>query len=346
MTAAPVITSSLKFSLRIALGADAGKAWNFAQELVTVGRATTNDIVLGDDPKVSRNHAEFFVKDKKLWVRNLSSKNFILINGARLEEYQLKAGDTVMIGDTSLQIDSEKPSMALVVHEQKEDSIKPWAPAQKPALAQSQAQTPSTAFNFPPPGPPPARPRAAPQSGGDAGRLKFYLMIIVVGVGLYFFLQDGKSGRKRSEINIRTDGDVTRAIEESAVAVKELKKQQETSGQETIQFKSAQEQYIKGFRDYRQSQYARAIQSFQAALSFFPNHELAKKYLVLSQRKFDEQVGFNMAQGRKYYQRQNYGMCQSSFASVMVMLKDSSKPKYQEAKQLYDECKLRIEGRF
>ena len=125
-----------------------------------------------------------------------------------------------------------------------------------------------------------------------------------------------------------------------------MKKQQLLSGQNSMQYKAAQENYVKGFRDYRQGQYARAIQSFQAALSFYPNHELARKYILLAQRKFDEMVNYNMSQGRKYYQKQNYKMCQSAFANVMVMLKDSTKPKYIEAKQLFDECNLRTEAKF
>jgi len=39
-------------------------------------------------------------------------------------------------------------------------------------------------------------------------------------------------------------------------------------------------------------------------------------------------------------------MCQASFAHVMIMLKDSSKPKYKEAKQNYDECNIRTEGKY
>ena len=173
-------------------------------------------------------------------------------------------------------------------------------------------------------------------------RVRFYLIIAVVGILGYLILGDGV-GSKKQEVNLRTEGDVARAIEDSANAVKELKKQQETSGQDTIQYKAAQEHYIKGFRDYRQGQYARAMQSFQAALSFYPSHELARKYLIQAQRKFDEMVDLGMSQGRKYYQKQNYKFCQSSFANVMIMVKDSTKPKYKEAKQFYDECSLRAE---
>jgi len=137
-----------------------------------------------------------------------------------------------------------------------------------------------------------------------------------------------------------------RKIEESANKVLELRKQQENSAQNTVQYQAAQEHYIKGFRDYRQKQYARAIQSFQAALSFYPQHELARKYYVQAQRKFDESIDQSMSLGRKYYKKQNFQMCQSSFAQVMIMLKDTSKPKYREAKQMYDECSLRLEGRY
>jgi tetratricopeptide (TPR) repeat protein len=131
-------------------------------------------------------------------------------------------------------------------------------------------------------------------------RLQFYAIILGVGLlGYWIFSSNGNE--KKKEVHLRTEGDVARAIEDSAKAVQELKKQQETTGQDSLQYLSAQEHYIKGFRDYRQGQYARSMQSFQAALSFYPNHELARKYLLQAQRKFEAQIDFNMSQGRKYY---------------------------------------------
>jgi pSer/pThr/pTyr-binding forkhead associated (FHA) protein len=208
-------------------------------------------------------------------------------------------------------------------------------------------QTPPAApsYQSPPQAMPSSQTRPSPpMKSSDNGRIRFYAIIVAVGLFFAWILNDTVKNKKK-EVNIRTEGEVSRAIEESARAVQELQKKQSSSGQDTIQYRAAEEHYIRGFRDYRQGQYARAMQSFSAALSFYPGHELARKYYLQSQRKFDAQIDFAMSQGRKYYQKNNFKMCQSSFANAMIMVKNSSSQKYKESKQLYDECRLRQEDR-
>jgi hypothetical protein len=257
-----------------------------------------------------------------------------------------------------LQFDFEvepEPVILKVVAHASPPAVKapPKPRAQSPAMAQPFGNRPLTPFN-PSMNPPPhgaapsaskKRPAFRSVSSQSGSRTTFYVILAVVAVLGWWFLSDSDQ-KKKTEVYVRTEGDVARAIEDSANAVREIKKKQEASGQDSIQYRSAQEHYIKGFRDYRSGQYARAIQSFQASLSFYPNHELSRKYLIQSQRKFDALVDHSMSLGRKYYQKQNYKMCQASFANVMVMLKDNSKPKYREARQLFEECNLRLEGRF
>ncbi len=235
--------------------------------------------------------------------------------------------------------------------------------AQQPVAKSQPASTPA-APRTPPPPPsmnsyqtPPAMPSsqsassmsdlrpAKTASSGGGSRVRFYSTIVVVGLFFAWVLND-TSKTKKTEVNIRTEGDVSRAIEESARAVQEIQKKQNESGQDSIQYRAAQEHYIRGFRDYRQGQYARAMQSFSAALSFYPSHELARKYYVQAQRKFEAQIDFAMSQGRKYYQKNNFKMCQSAFANAMIMVKNASSPKYKEAKQFYDECRLHQEDRI
>lgn len=333
MTAAPVLARSLKFSLQISQGENVGYVYSFDKAVVTIGRGPQNDVILAHDPKASRQHAELKVEAGFLKIKNLSDRNFILINGEKIDQKYIQTSSTLQIGDTILKINIEAPVPA----------VAPVASTAAPAISQSAAIKPA-AYNPPPP-PPPSYQAPRPSSSGGSSRLRFYMIVLIIGGAVAWFLM-GSNAKKKADVGLRTEGDIVRAIEDSATAVKELRKQQESGGQNSLQYRSAQEHYIKGFRDYRQRQYARAMQSFQAALSFYPSHELARKYLVQAQRKFEETVDSNMSLGRKYYQRQNFKLCQSSFANVMIMLKDASKPKYREAKQFYDECSLRLEGKF
>lgn len=345
MTAAPVLARTLKYRLTVSKGGTPGQSFVFEKSIVTIGRGPENDLVFANDPRMSRVHAEIRLHMGQIIVRNISQKNTLIVNGEKVEEKTLSGVSSLQVGETLLKLEPQAdtaPAGPLVVAKSTGFVGQPPAPSAAPAPA------PRPQNFSPPPGPPPAHPRnrmAAVPSSGNSSRLRFYLILAaVLGLGYWFISDNGAAPKK--EVPLRTESDVVRAIEESAQAVQEIRKKQEAAGQDSLQYKSAQEHYIKGFRDYRQGQYARAMQSFQAALSFYPNHELARKYLLQSQRKFEALIDSNMAQGRKYLQKQNFRMCQSSFASVMMMVKDSTKPKYREAKQLYDECSLYLEGRY
>ncbi len=65
----------------------------------TIGRSVENDIVLADDDRVSRTHAEIVWQGTHLMLVDSSSRNGVWLNHQRLTEAaQLKAGDHIRIG--------------------------------------------------------------------------------------------------------------------------------------------------------------------------------------------------------------------------------------------------------
>jgi tetratricopeptide (TPR) repeat protein len=114
-----------------------------------------------------------------------------------------------------------------------------------------------------------------------------------------------------------------------------------------VQYSRAQENFIKGFRDFQQGQYGRARESFQVTLNLDPDNDLAKRYLQLAKIKFDEMVKFSMIQGGRYREKKNWRKCQASFQNVITMLQSRKDDQtYLEAKRYYDECSLHAEGRY
>ena len=63
-----------------------------------VGRDPACDISEQNDPLMSRRHAAFSADSKQAIVRDLGSRNGILVNGTKVPEAQLRHGDVVQIG--------------------------------------------------------------------------------------------------------------------------------------------------------------------------------------------------------------------------------------------------------
>lgn len=70
--------------------------------LVTLGRATTNDIVLMQG-RVSRTHAQIQCSQEGITLTDLDSVNGVWINGQKVQETELQPGDKIGISDCILQ---------------------------------------------------------------------------------------------------------------------------------------------------------------------------------------------------------------------------------------------------
>jgi len=71
---------------------------------VRIGRDPKELVVL-DDPYVSRHHAFIVYEDHQYWVVDLGSKNGSQLNGAHiLDREVLSRGDTLTIGHTDFQV--------------------------------------------------------------------------------------------------------------------------------------------------------------------------------------------------------------------------------------------------
>ncbi|MEE8107121.1 MAG: FHA domain-containing protein, partial [Planctomycetota bacterium] len=87
--------------LRIVCG---GVVHRFKSLPVTLGRDDDNDLTL-DDAKLSRQHCRIVREPSGLVLEDLKSSNGTYVNGAPTHRHQLRAGDTVLIGVTPLDIE-------------------------------------------------------------------------------------------------------------------------------------------------------------------------------------------------------------------------------------------------
>ncbi len=73
------------------------------------GRSSEADLVLADDA-VSRKHARFYIERRRTWVRDLSSRNGTLVNGAPIKRHCLRTGDRITIGASLMSVQVARPN--------------------------------------------------------------------------------------------------------------------------------------------------------------------------------------------------------------------------------------------
>jgi two-component system, NtrC family, sensor kinase len=67
-----------------------------------IGRRADCAVHLPDDTTISRQHAEFYRQDGRLYVRDLGSTHGTSVNGQLVRETAVQVGDKVQVGQSVL----------------------------------------------------------------------------------------------------------------------------------------------------------------------------------------------------------------------------------------------------
>jgi hypothetical protein len=102
----------LQYVLRFVAGKDQGREFPLPQDLyIVIGRVSDVDILLLDE-KVSRKHAKISTHGGKVMIEDLASRNGTFVNGARIRSTELKEGDQIAIGSSTIKLVSvNEPSL-------------------------------------------------------------------------------------------------------------------------------------------------------------------------------------------------------------------------------------------
>jgi dipeptidyl aminopeptidase/acylaminoacyl peptidase len=87
-------------------GPFAGRIIALPDQMVSIGRAPDNDVVVGD-PATSGHHGRIEVRNGSFWISDLGSTNGTQVNGEPVIERQLSDGDTIAIGQNTLRFSLE-----------------------------------------------------------------------------------------------------------------------------------------------------------------------------------------------------------------------------------------------
>lgn len=97
----------MRVVLRVSEGRERGREFAFERaDRFVVGRAAEAHFRLPEDDRyVSRNHCIIEVCPPSLFVRDLDSRNGTWVNGVRVRDSELRRGDRIRIGGTTLAVD-------------------------------------------------------------------------------------------------------------------------------------------------------------------------------------------------------------------------------------------------
>jgi len=87
-------------------GPFAGRVVPVPLELVTIGRALDNDVVVGD-PATSGHHGRIELRGGVFWISDLGSTNGTLVNGEPIIDRQLADHDLIAIGQNTIRFSVE-----------------------------------------------------------------------------------------------------------------------------------------------------------------------------------------------------------------------------------------------
>lgn len=87
--------------LVVVTGPSLGEKFPVTQERMIIGRHREAEIWINDE-SISRKHAEVLVKEGRTFLHDLGSKNGTYRNGQKIREIELKDGDLIRTGETTL----------------------------------------------------------------------------------------------------------------------------------------------------------------------------------------------------------------------------------------------------
>jgi dipeptidyl aminopeptidase/acylaminoacyl peptidase len=87
-------------------GPFAGRIVALPSQMVSVGRAPDNDVVVGD-PATSGHHGRIEVRNGSFWISDLGSTNGTLVNGEPVIEKELSDGDMIAVGQNTMRFTLE-----------------------------------------------------------------------------------------------------------------------------------------------------------------------------------------------------------------------------------------------
>ena len=93
----------MDFLLRWTDAESAAQEHELTRGELIIGRSSSCGLVLSDE-KISRQHARLRIDGQSMLIEDLRSRNGTFLNGERVESADLRVGDEIRLGDTTLRL--------------------------------------------------------------------------------------------------------------------------------------------------------------------------------------------------------------------------------------------------
>jgi len=279
--------------IEILKGNDAGAQFRVTGSKVRFGRSADSDIVVTDNA-ASRNHAELVKVNDSFVIRDMNSSNGISVNGKKVKEHYLSAGDVFSIGTHEYRY-IEKDITGPSAVEQ--------ARARNPEGTIAGLSASSMDINVP----------TSSASGGGLFKNKRVLVILGV-IGVLFLiivlLPSGKEEPKKAGDSAQqasaNGNDQNKTGDVPSGESDDEKFRRKIPDDERELFDQANEHYFEGQRELRLQNYSRALEEFRKSVAFYPQHLRARTAAEQTLKLIEEESKSNLAIGKKMYSQKRY----------------------------------------
>lgn len=311
--------------LKVIQGPNKGDMYRIQPPGAVIGRDPQNCQITLSDDRVSRQQCRIDFKFNGIFVEDLSGKSTTFVNLQSVATQILASGDQLGFGDTIFEITFENQT--------------PLSLAAPPGIPQNGSTAPLN-FGIPSQGNyAPAEEKQPFLNKKNITRLGF---AAVLGVLVYFATLKEEI-KKPSKI--ASPDEINTAIDAVQKRQEELRKPHENmTSQDSYNRRSAEKYFTKGFRDFQNKSYTRAIESFQTALAVQPNYIEAKRYLKLAEKRRQDLIDAHMDLGNKFKDKMMFKTCIAEFEKVLQIINRPEDKKYQLAKEQIQECRLLQQG--
>ena len=171
---------------------------------------------------------------------------------------------------------------------------------------------------------------------------RLILILLLLGGAFLYFSEDSNEQKEVKKLDLRTEEDILNEVEE-------IKEQNEEDLKNlTLEFKQEESRtaFISGFRDYRKGYFVRAIRMFKHCSMLDKGNELCHRYELKSGVQIEKLIQKKIRLGNAYKANKQYKACVAVFKSVELMVQDTNRAVYKDAKSKRLSCSLHLRNKI